>query len=124
YRSLPNELKDQCLGALKRVLPEHTAPAAFLKARDSYFSFYPMFAVHPKYVIKNARGEPSEAYWLGMMRDWLMSIQNQTDQVIARGQIDVATASIRHSNSTKISDAALTGFKLLCSHGEKYECMG
>ncbi|KAF8369184.1 hypothetical protein PRIPAC_87013, partial [Pristionchus pacificus] len=29
-----------------------------------------------------------------------------------------------HSNSTKISDAALTGFKLLCSHGEKYECMG
>lgn len=24
------------------VLPEHTAPAAFLKARDAYFSFYPM----------------------------------------------------------------------------------
>ncbi|KAF8360665.1 ptc-1, partial [Pristionchus pacificus] len=132
---------------LSDVLPEHTAPAAFLKARDSYFSFYPMFAVlkgphidYPhqqqlienyrntigasQYVIKNARGQPSEAYWLGMMRDWLMSIQNQTDQAIARGQIDVATASIHHSNSTKISDAALTGFKLLCSHGEKYECMG
>lgn len=27
------------------VLPEHTAPAAFLRARDRYFSFYPMFAV-------------------------------------------------------------------------------
>lgn len=30
---------------LSDVLPEHTAPAAFLKARDRYFSFYPMFAV-------------------------------------------------------------------------------
>ncbi|KAF8367548.1 hypothetical protein PRIPAC_85377 [Pristionchus pacificus] len=30
----------------------------------------------------------------------------------------------KEPNSTKISDAALTGFKLLCSHGEKYECMG
>lgn len=30
---------------LSDVLPENTAPAAFLKARDKYFSFYPMFAV-------------------------------------------------------------------------------
>jgi patched 1 protein len=30
---------------LSDVLPEHTAPAAFLKARDEYFSFYPMFVV-------------------------------------------------------------------------------
>ncbi|GMS82271.1 hypothetical protein PENTCL1PPCAC_4446, partial [Pristionchus entomophagus] len=133
---------------LSDVLPEHTAPAAFLKARDAYFSFYPMFAVlkgphidYPhqqqlienyrssigasKYVIKNARGQPSEAYWLGMMRDWLLSIQNETDQAIARGQIDVATGSIvtldAHPN---ISDSALTGYKLLCSHGLKYECLG
>ncbi|KAF8362231.1 hypothetical protein PRIPAC_89154 [Pristionchus pacificus] len=56
-----------------------------------------------KYVIKNARGQPSEAYWLGMMRDWLMIIQNQTDQAIAKGQIDVAKACIHHSNSTKNS---------------------
>lgn len=27
------------------VLPDQTAPAAFLKVRDRYFSFYPMFAV-------------------------------------------------------------------------------
>ncbi|GMR34260.1 hypothetical protein PMAYCL1PPCAC_04455 [Pristionchus mayeri] len=132
---------------LSDVLPEHTAPAAFLKARDSYFSFYPMFAVlkgpyidYPnqqqlienyrntigasKYVIKNAKGQPSEAYWLGMMRDWLMSIQNETDQAIATGQIDVAGATIDHAHMSNISDAALTGFKLLCSHGQKYECAG
>lgn len=30
---------------LSDVLPDNTAPAAFLKARDKYFSFYPMFAV-------------------------------------------------------------------------------
>lgn len=27
------------------ILPDDTAPAAFLKARDRYFSFYPMYAV-------------------------------------------------------------------------------
>lgn len=30
---------------LSDVLPENTAPSAFLKARDKYFSFYPMFIV-------------------------------------------------------------------------------
>ena len=30
---------------LADVLPEETAPAAFLKARERYFSFYPMFIV-------------------------------------------------------------------------------
>jgi patched 1 protein len=30
---------------LSDVLPQHTAPAAFLRAREKYFSFYPMFAV-------------------------------------------------------------------------------
>ena len=30
---------------LADVLPENTAPFAFLKARESYFSFYPIFIV-------------------------------------------------------------------------------
>lgn len=30
---------------LSDVLPENTAPAAFLRAREKYFSFYPMFVV-------------------------------------------------------------------------------
>lgn len=30
---------------LSDVLPKGTAPAAFLEARERYFSFYPMFAV-------------------------------------------------------------------------------
>ncbi|TMS35896.1 hypothetical protein L596_003188 [Steinernema carpocapsae] len=81
---------------LSDVLPEHTAPAAFLKARDKYFSFYPMHIVlrsdnfdiasnqhlidhlrneigESKYVVKLANGEPSEQYWLQMFREWLPS---------------------------------------------------
>lgn len=30
---------------LSDVLPDGTAPAAFLRAREQYFSFYPMFAI-------------------------------------------------------------------------------
>jgi patched 1 protein len=30
---------------LSDVLPDNTPPSAFLKARDEYFSFYPMFMV-------------------------------------------------------------------------------
>lgn len=30
---------------LSDVLPENTAPVAFIRARDRYFSFYPMFAI-------------------------------------------------------------------------------
>lgn len=30
---------------LSDVLPEGTAPAAFLRARERYFSFYPMYAI-------------------------------------------------------------------------------
>lgn len=73
---------------LSDVLPDHTAPAAFLKARDKYFSFYPMSIIlrgenldfaHNQHLVKNLRrdvgeskfvvkletGEPSERYWLG-----------------------------------------------------------
>jgi patched 1 protein len=40
------EIRRSTIGLeLSDVLPEHTAPAAFLKARDEYFSFYPMFIV-------------------------------------------------------------------------------
>jgi patched 1 protein len=39
-------MRDSTIGLeLSDVLPENTPPAAFLKARDKYFSFYPMFIV-------------------------------------------------------------------------------
>lgn len=39
-------LRDSVLGLeLADVLPESTAPSAFLRAREKYFSFYPIFIV-------------------------------------------------------------------------------
>lgn len=39
-------LHDSVLGLeLADVLPENTAPSAFLRAREKYFSFYPIFIV-------------------------------------------------------------------------------
>lgn len=40
-----------------------------------------MIATSP-YIIKNAAAEPSEKYWLGLMRDWLVSIQDGVDDAI------------------------------------------
>lgn len=63
--------KEQFLNDCLQVLPEHTAPAAFLRARDAYFSFYPMFAVlkgpHIDYakhqhLIENYRSAIGEMY--------------------------------------------------------------
>ncbi|EFO85708.1 CRE-PTC-1 protein [Caenorhabditis remanei] len=126
------------------VLPEHTAPAQFLRARDKYFSFYPMFAVikgpnidyalqqrqienyrismgASKFIIKNKHQEPSEKYWLGLMRDWLISIQRGFDEELAKGSFDLATGTIIGNN---VSEDARIAHALMCSHGELYECAG
>ncbi|CAB3404256.1 unnamed protein product [Caenorhabditis bovis] len=129
---------------LSDVLPEHTAPAQFLRARDKYFSFYPMFAVlqgpnidyahqqrqidnyrraigTSKYVIKNAFDEPSEKYWLGLMRDWLLSIQKGFDYEMGHGSFNIETGEIIGKN---VSEDAKLAHALMCSHGTKFECRG
>ncbi|CAL2032757.1 unnamed protein product [Caenorhabditis brenneri] len=126
------------------VLPEHTAPAQFLRARDKYFSFYPMFAVikgpnidyahqqrqidnyrqsigSSKYVIKNKNEEPSEKYWLGLMRDWLISVQRGFDEEVAKGSFDLETGTIIGTN---VSEDARLAHALMCSHGTSFECAG
>ncbi|CAI5442115.1 unnamed protein product [Caenorhabditis angaria] len=139
-------LKNTTLGLeLSDVLPEHTAPAQFLRARDKYFSFYPMFAVlqgpninyaeqqiqienyrkaigASKYVIKNSMDEPSEKYWLGLMRDWLISIQEGFDQEMATGEaFDLETGEIIGKN---VSEDARIAHALICSKGNVFECKG
>ncbi|MCP9261435.1 Protein patched-like protein 1 [Dirofilaria immitis] len=103
------------------VLPDQTAPAAFLKARDRYFSFYPMFAVlrgpgidyaknqhkidnyrlsigNSPFIVKNSEGEPSEKYWLSLLRIWLRTLQQKLDQAIADGLIDLSTGTVVGKN--------------------------
>ncbi|PIO65171.1 patched family protein, partial [Teladorsagia circumcincta] len=128
---------------LSDVLPEHTAPAKFLQARDKYFSFYPMFAVikgpnidyavqqqridkyrraiaSSKFVIKTKSGEPSEKYWLGMMRDWLASIQKAYDDEMARGKFNLTDGELKGN----VSEDAQIAHRLICSVGHKYQCEG
>ncbi|ETN74205.1 patched family protein [Necator americanus] len=128
---------------LSDVLPEHTAPAKFLQARDKYFSFYPMFAVikgpnidyarqqhqidnyrtaiaSSKFVIKTKSGEPSEKYWLGMMRDWLASIQKAYDDEMALGKFNLTDGELKGN----VSEDALIAHRLICSVGNKYQCEG
>ncbi|KAI1727569.1 patched family domain-containing protein [Ditylenchus destructor] len=125
---------------LSDVLPEHTAPAAFLKARDKYFSFYPMFVVlrgkdidfprqqhlirglreeigRSRFVIKLQNGEPSERYWLTMFTEWLQGMQNKLDQA----QRDGILANFDTNNATKTSDLNIA-YSLACSYGQKYDC--
>ncbi|VDK43168.1 unnamed protein product [Anisakis simplex] len=142
---------------LSDVLPEHTAPAAFLKARDRYFSFYPMFAVlkgpnidyardqhkidnyrrsigRSRFVVKIDGGEPSEKYWLSLMRAWLRSLQAELDRAIDARHVNVTNGSsllIESDNqnafvdSTKrLSADVKVAIRLVCSFGQKYDCRG
>lgn len=128
---------------LSDVLPEHTAPAKFLQARDKYFSFYPMFAVikgphvdyarqqhqidnyrkaiaASKFVIKTKSGEPSEKYWLGMMRDWLSSLQKAYDHEMALEKFNLTDGELKGN----VSEDALIAHRLICSAGMVYQCEG
>uniref|UniRef100_A0A0N4ULA9 SSD domain-containing protein n=1 Tax=Dracunculus medinensis TaxID=318479 RepID=A0A0N4ULA9_DRAME len=127
---------------LSDVLPEGTAPAAFLRARERYFSFYPMYAIlkgpnidYPQkqelieqyrldiaksdFVIK-VDGLPSEQYWLSLLRAWLISLQVHLDNALKKGEIDKLTGNIINSSDTsvEVNIARL----LTCSVGRVFNC--
>ncbi|VBB29733.1 unnamed protein product [Acanthocheilonema viteae] len=135
------------------VLPDQTAPAAFLKARDRYFSFYPMFAVlrgsgidyaknqhkidnyrssigSSPFVVKNNEKEPSEKYWLSLLRIWLRNLQQKLDQAIADGLIDLSTGAVVGEETDfmgkteKLPTDVNIAYRLACSYGYTYNCTG
>ncbi|OZC11766.1 hypothetical protein X798_00946 [Onchocerca flexuosa] len=135
------------------VLPDQTAPAAFLKARDRYFSFYPMFAVlrgpdidyaknqhkidnyrlsigNSHFVVKNSEEEPSEKYWLSLLRIWLRTLQQKLDQAVADGLIDSSTGTVVGEEidfmgvTEKLSTDVNIAYRLACSYGYTYNCTG
>lgn len=129
---------------LSDVLPEGTAPSAFLRAREEYFSFYPMFAVlkgpnidypNEQEVIEQYRldiaksdfvikvdGRPSEEYWLSLMRTWLRSLEVHLDTAMKDGKIDVKSGEVKPGQ--KLTDEAKIARRLLCSYGNIYNCTG
>uniref|UniRef100_A0A0K0FDZ6 Protein patched homolog 1 (inferred by orthology to a human protein) n=1 Tax=Strongyloides venezuelensis TaxID=75913 RepID=A0A0K0FDZ6_STRVS len=130
---------------LSDVLPEHTAPAAFLRARDRYFSFYPMslvirgenvdFATKQKlienlrsdvgrlsYVVKNAYGQPSEPFWMDLFKNWLMRLQEKIDKAGSDGLlVDFDKRILNGSEEVKYPDLQVA-YSLLCSYGDKEDC--
>ncbi|CAD5215815.1 unnamed protein product [Bursaphelenchus xylophilus] len=130
---------------LADVLPENTAPSAFLKAREEYFSFYPMFAVlkgaevdYPNqqakieqlrqdiaksgFIIK-VDGHPSEPYWMMMMRVWLRSVQKELDRGVSEKLIDPVTGNFSWTDR-RVTDDMRLARRLLCSYGNKFNCTG
>ncbi|XGW07497.1 hypothetical protein V3C99_010569 [Haemonchus contortus] len=129
---------------LADVLPENTAPAAFMRAREKYFSFYPMYAVLRGRTIdipnqqplieeyREALGATSfivkangklQPYWMSMLRVWLESLQKAFEKDVANGSLDPLTGqSIK--GKPKPAPESLIARRLICSYGRTYNCTG
>uniref|UniRef100_A0AC35U5J3 SSD domain-containing protein n=1 Tax=Rhabditophanes sp. KR3021 TaxID=114890 RepID=A0AC35U5J3_9BILA len=130
---------------LSDVLPENTAPAAFLKARDQYFSFYPMtivimgeevdFARKQKlianlrsdigssnFIVKHADGEPSEPYWLDLLKNWVIRLQEKLDLAEQHNILLNLDDHIINGTKEALNPDLQVAYSLLCSHGELYNC--
>lgn len=67
-------------------------------------------------------GEPSEKYWMSMMKTWLNSLQVNYDQALAAGKIDNVTGAV--VKGAKLNDEAAIARRLICSFGHQYNCTG
>ncbi|GMT15311.1 hypothetical protein PFISCL1PPCAC_6608, partial [Pristionchus fissidentatus] len=126
---------------LSDVLPANSAPAAFMAAREKYFSFYPMFSVikgmnvdipkrqqqieayrqemaKNRFVIKGEDGQPQE-YWLSLIRTWLTSLDKVAEKAIQNGDMMVGgeiPAGKKPEPEVYIARA------MLCSVGDTWNC--
>ncbi|PIC47712.1 hypothetical protein B9Z55_006965 [Caenorhabditis nigoni] len=130
---------------LADVLPEHTPPAAFLRAREKYFSFYPMFAVlkgtdidipnqqqlieeyrqqlgASKFMIK-AEGK-LQPYWMSMLRVWLQSLDKALEKDLTAGKFDLTNGNPIKVNGEKPTPESMIAARLVCSFGNTYDCNG
>ena len=129
---------------LSDVLPENTPPAAFLRAREKYFSFYPMFAVlrgktidvpNSQKLIEEYRERLGEShfmiknngklqpYWMSLLRTWLQSLDAALDKELKEGNID-PELGLPVKGKPKPSPESLIARKMVCSYGMVYNCSG
>ncbi|EFO88762.1 CRE-PTC-3 protein [Caenorhabditis remanei] len=130
---------------LADILPEHTPPAAFLRAREKYFSFYPMFAVlrgneidipHQQQLIEEYRQQLGaskfmikaegklQPYWMSMLRVWLQSLDKALEKDLAAGKFDLTNGNPIKVNGEKPSPESMIAARLVCSFGNTYNCDG
>ena len=67
--------------------------------------------------MKLKNGEPSERYWLGLFKDWLMGLQSKLDDAQKQGLLDEFDKKNKStSNELKIA------YSMICSYGNTYDC--
>ncbi|CAI4232828.1 unnamed protein product [Auanema sp. JU1783] len=129
---------------LSDVLPEHTPPAAFLRAREKYFSFYPMFAVlrgqtidipNQQNLIEEYRQDLGKSdymikadgklqpYWMSLLRTWLESLDTALANELKNGTMDPITG-LPVKGQPKPAPEAMIARRLVCSVGQQYNCTG
>lgn len=70
-----------------------------------------------RFVVKLENGEPSERYWLGLFREWLIGLQAKLDDAKAAGILE----NFDTNNHTKTPELRIA-YSLACSYGENYDC--
>ncbi|KAF8360928.1 ptc-3 [Pristionchus pacificus] len=126
---------------LSDVLPANSAPAAFMAAREKYFSFYPMFSVirginvdipkqqqqieayrqemaESRFVIKGEDGQPQE-YWLSLIRTWLVSLDKVAEKAIKEGELMVGG---QIPEGKKPEPEVYIARAMLCSVRDSWNC--
>lgn len=76
-----------------------------------------MLLAKSRFIIKLDNGEPSERYWLGLFREWLIGLQEKLDKAKTDGILD----NFDTNNHTKSPELKIA-YSLACSYGENYDC--
>ncbi|KAI6171353.1 SSD domain-containing protein [Aphelenchoides bicaudatus] len=110
---------------LTDIMPRHTPEAEVLRLRNKHFSTYPTYLItngRSKFVVKIDE-KPSELYWLKLMSHWLASIQLEFDKAVNEKLIDRISGHFV-SNDNRVTDEMRLGRRLICSHGNEFNCTG
>lgn len=66
---------------------------SFLR-QSPYFSNLSLILGNSHFVVKNSEEEPSEKYWLSLLRIWLRTLQQKLDQAVADGLVNFRNLEI------------------------------
>lgn len=58
---------------------------------DNLVNFFSKFLAKSRFVVKINENEPSEKYWLSLLRIWLRILQHKLDRAVADGLVSDET---------------------------------
>lgn len=74
-----------------------------------------------KYVVKR-KGKVQEQFWLDLLQDWLLGIQQKFDNDMNNSLIMIDSEMGNVSFGSNVQEEAKLALKLLCSYGENTDC--